>query len=166
MVTLTAGTKAHIWEILEQIPDPDIPVLSITDLGLVREVEVTDDDQVTITISPSYFGCPAMTYFQDEIRRRLRLRGMRQLEIKTSLSPAWTTDWLSAEAKEKLRTHGIAPPENEGDTGMRFSAQKQVTCPRCSKTETHLVSRFGSTPCKALWFCEACEQPFEYFKCH
>lgn len=157
--------KEKVWELLNQIPDPDIPVISIVELGLVKDVEISDDSKVTVTITPSYSGCPAMSVFKDDIKVLLRENDFKEVEIKTSLTPAWTTDWLSPATKEKMRVHGIAPPEHEPDQGMLFCKQKPVACPRCGNHETKIVSRFGSTPCKALWYCNTCQQPFEYFKC-
>ncbi len=165
MVINNIVSKEKVWELLSEIPDPDIPVLSIVELGLVRDVEVISESNVIVTLTPSYSGCPAMGVFKDDIITALNSSGFCEVEIKISLSPAWTTDWMSDVAKEKMRAHGIAPPEKEPESELRFARQKQVTCPHCGKQETKLVSRFGSTPCKALWYCDTCEQPFEYFKC-
>lgn len=166
MVELVLSKAERIRHLLEQIPDPDIPVINIVELGLVRRIQVTEADKVIITLTPSYFGCPALPLFTEQIRSTLAGHGMMDVVIKTVLTPAWTTAWLSDETKEKMRQHGIAPPETEEDSAVLFSRQKQVTCPRCGKAETHLVSRYGSTPCKAMWYCQSCDQPFEYFKCH
>lgn len=158
-------TKEKIWEYLSEIPDPDIPVISITDLGVVRNVEVTGE-KVIVTITPSYSGCPAMQFFKEEIVSVLKSKGIEEVEIKTVFSPAWTTDWITDSAKEKMKTHGIAPPEKSTENiNVLFFHVKKKTCPWCSSTHTKLASQFGSTPCKALWFCNSCRQPFEYFKC-
>ncbi len=158
-------TKEKVWNLLNLIPDPDIPVISIVELGLVRDVEIIDENKAIITITPSYSGCPAMNVFKDDIRETLLKNDVKEVEIKTSLTPAWTTDWLSEDAKEKMRAHGIAPPEHEPGKEILFCKQKPVACPRCGNHETKIVSRFGSTACKALWYCNNCRQPFEYFKC-
>ena len=140
-----------IWAVLKGVPDPEIPVVSVLDLGIVRSVE---EDKVTIT--PTYSGCPATQFIEQSIREALDAAGYRDVEIETALSPPWTTDWISEEGKEKLRAYGIAPPE----------LAKAATCPRCGSTDTEEVSRFGSTPCKAQWRCKACLEPFDRFKCH
>ncbi|MBS1764678.1 MAG: phenylacetate-CoA oxygenase subunit PaaJ [Bacteroidetes bacterium] len=163
--TADSADEKKVWELLNTIPDPDIPVISIVELGIVRNVDV-EEHHITITITPSYSGCPAMNVFTEDIRKVLTENGYADVRIKTKLSPAWTTEWIKEEAREKMRKHGIAPPENDPDGEFIFMQQKQVTCPRCGKTDSKLVSQFGSTPCKALWYCNTCDQPFEYFKCH
>ena len=142
---------AGIWAVLKDVPDPEIPVVSVLDLGIVRSV---DEDKVTIT--PTYSGCPATDFIERSIREALDAAGYRDVAIETQLSPPWTTDWISEEGKEKLRAYGIAPPE----------LAKAATCPRCGSTDTEEVSRFGSTPCKAQWRCKHCLEPFDRFKCH
>ncbi len=134
------------------MPDPEIPVVSIVDLGIVREV---DDDRVVLT--PTYTGCPATQVIEAMVRAALDEAGFENVRIETTLSPPWTTDWISNEGREKLRTYGIAPPTPRG---------RAVTCPQCGSAETEEISRFGSTPCKALWRCRACAEPFDLFKCH
>jgi ring-1,2-phenylacetyl-CoA epoxidase subunit PaaD len=145
--------SARIWQVLEGVADPEIPVLSIVDLGIVREV---GSDRVVIT--PTYTGCPATQVIERDIRDALDAAGYRGIAIETVLAPPWTTDWISAAGREKLRAYGIAPPTTPG--------QRAVYCPQCSSPETEEVSRFGSTPCKALWRCRACAEPFDLFKCH
>ena len=140
-----------IWAVLKGVPDPEIPVVSVLDLGIVRSVE---EDKVTIT--PTYSGCPATQFIEQSIREALDAAGYAEVAIETQLAPAWTTDWISEEGKEKLRAYGIAPPE----------LAKAATCPRCGSTDTEEVSRFGSTPCKAQWRCDSCLEPFDRFKCH
>lgn len=159
-------SKEEIWNYLSQIPDPDIPVISITDLGLVRDVEVCNS-KVTVSVTPSYSGCPAMQLFKADIVSTLKTKGLNDVEVKTVYSPSWTTDWISDEAKEKMRKHGIAPPEKvSSEKSALFSeSKKEIHCPWCGSKETQHTSQFGSTPCKALWFCNSCHQPFEYFKC-
>ena len=140
-----------IWKVLAGVPDPEIPVVSIVDLGIVRAVS---DHQVTIT--PTYSGCPATDFIQRSVRDALDASGYRDVKIETALSPPWTTDWISQTGKDALRRYGIAPPD----------LAKAATCPQCGSTDTEEVSRFGSTPCKAQWRCKACLEPFDRFKCH
>ena len=142
---------AGIWGVLKDVPDPEIPAVSILDLGIVRGVE---EEKVVIT--PTYSGCPATQFIEQNIRAALDAAGYRQVAIETVLSPPWTTDWISEEGKRKLAAYGIAPPD----------LAKAATCPRCGSTDTEEVSRFGSTPCKAQWRCRACLEPFDRFKCH
>ena len=140
-----------IMKVLAEVPDPEIPAVSVLDLGIVRGIE---GDQVIIT--PTYSGCPATQFIEESIREALDAAGYRSVGIETRLAPAWTTDWISAEGKEKLRAYGIAPPD----------LAKTATCPQCGSTETEEISRFGSTPCKSQWRCTACLEPFDRFKCH
>jgi len=142
---------AAIEAVLAAVPDPEIPAVSVVDLGIVRDVA---DDKVTIT--PTYSGCPATDFIERNIREALDASGYRDVVIETVLTPPWTTDWISEAGREKLRAYGIAPPE----------LAKAATCPRCGSTETEEVSRFGSTPCKAQWRCKDCLEPFDRFKCH
>jgi ring-1,2-phenylacetyl-CoA epoxidase subunit PaaD len=142
---------AGIWGVLKDVPDPEIPAVSILDLGIVRGVE---EEKVVIT--PTYSGCPATQFIEQNIRAALDAAGYRQVAIETVLSPPWTTDWISEEGKRKLAAYGIAPPD----------LAKAATCPRCGSTDTEEVSRFGSTPCKAQWRCKSCLEPFDRFKCH
>ena len=142
---------AAIEAVLATVPDPEIPAVSVMDLGIVRKVAA---DKVTIT--PTYSGCPATDFIERNIREALDAGGYRDVAIETVLSPPWSTDWISEEGKEKLRAYGIAPPE----------LAKTATCPRCGSTDTEEVSRFGSTPCKAQWRCKDCLEPFDRFKCH
>ena len=143
------GLRA-IWDVLVSVPDPEIPVLSIVDLGIVRAVET---DRVVIT--PTYTGCPATEVIARDIRAALDAAGYRGVRIETILSPPWTTDWISPEGRDKLRAYGIAPP-----------TRRAVACPQCGSSQTEEISRFGSTPCKALWRCRDCREPFDLFKCH
>lgn len=148
-------TFNDLWKLMEQIPDPEIPVLSITDLGIVRDIR-RSDDRFEVVITPTYSGCPAMDMIGMHIRKKLDEAGLENATIKQRLSPAWTTDWMSKEAKDKLKAFGIAPP-NPG---------KDIACPKCNSENIELVSRFGSTPCKALYRCLDCREPFDHFKCH
>jgi ring-1,2-phenylacetyl-CoA epoxidase subunit PaaD len=139
-----------IWRVLEEVPDPEIPVLSVVDLGIVRTVT---PERVTIT--PTYTGCPATQVIARDIRDALDAAGFREVAIETTLSPPWTTQWISDAGKAKLHAYGIAPP-----------GQGSVACPQCGSADTEEISRFGSTPCKAQWRCRACLEPFDLFKCH
>ena len=144
-------TEAGLRAVLETVMDPEIPVISVIELGIVRDI---DADKVTIT--PTYSGCPATDVIEQTIREALDANGYRDVAIKTVLAPPWTTDWISDSGKAKLLAYGIAPPE----------LAKAATCPRCGSTNTEEVSRFGSTPCKAQWRCKDCLEPFDRFKCH
>lgn len=155
-----------IWELLEQIPDPEVPVLNVIDLGVIRKVEFDENRAFTITITPTYSGCPAMQMIEDEIRKLMSENSFNLKEIVTTLTPPWTTDWLTENAKKKLQAYGIAPPEDETvDKSALFPEPKKITCPRCKSKNTQLVSQFGSTACKALHKCLDCMEPFDYFKC-
>lgn len=162
MKTDTTGIEELIWERLALIPDPEVPVISITELGVVRDVE-WDGRQLRIVITPTYTGCPAMQLFVAEIKAAMHEQGFDDLVIETVYSPAWTTDWLSPEAKEKLRNYGIAPPV-KGASDDPFAKPPVVPCPRCGSEHTALKSQFGATACKALYVCQDCKEPFEYFK--
>lgn len=155
-------TKNEIWQLLEQVSDPEIPVLTIVDLGIVREVEL-ENNHCTITITPTYSGCPAMQVIEKGIEELLE--GIISVTVKSTLSPAWTTDWLSENGRNKLREYGIAPPEHEVDKSVLFAAPTVVPCPLCKSSNTKMVSQFGSTACKAHYQCNECMEPFDYFKC-
>jgi len=144
-------TTASIWELLKTIPDPEIPAVSIVDLGIVRNVEF-DDDQFNITITPTYSGCPAFSFMKEEIIRHLETEGITNYQIDTALAPPWTTDWMSDEVKSKLKEAGIAPPSQE------------VACPQCDSQNVQVISEFGSTACKALYKCNDCIEIFHNFK--
>lgn len=159
------NTEEKIWQSLEDVTDPEIPVLSVVDLGVVRDVKVEGED-IHITITPTYSGCPAMNTMAMDIRLKLLAEGFKSVKIHMQLSPAWNTDWLSAEGKAKLEDYGIAPPvEPDGDIHALFGRDTQVHCPLCKSENTKLVSQFGSTACKALYQCNDCLEPFDYFKC-
>ncbi|MBP6460387.1 MAG: phenylacetate-CoA oxygenase subunit PaaJ [Crocinitomicaceae bacterium] len=155
-------TTNEIWQLLEQVADPEIPVLTIVDLGIVRTVEILDSTCI-VTITPTYSGCPAMHMIEEEIKKALT--PVIQTEVKSTLSPAWTTDWMSENGKIKLREYGIAPPENEVDKSVLFAKPTIVPCPKCNSDNTRMVSQFGSTACKAHYQCNVCQEPFDYFKC-
>ena len=140
-----------IMKVLAEVPDPEIPAVSVLDLGIVRGIE---GDKVIIT--PTYSGCPATQFIEESIREALDAAGYRGIGIETRLAPAWTTDWISDAGKDKLRAYGIAPPD----------LARTATCPQCGSADTEEVSRFGSTPCKSQWRCKACLEPFDRFKCH
>ena len=164
----TAPTEARIWELLEEVTDPEVPVLTILDLGIVRHVAV-ESEHITVTITPTYSGCPAMNTIATDIRLRLLAEGYIKLTIHNQLSPAWTTDWMSAAGRAKLEEYGIAPPIDGTASGHvlnLFGQDTAVRCPLCKSEHTHLVSQFGSTACKALYQCDDCREPFDYFKCH
>ena len=150
----------EIWAILDTVMDPEIPVLSITDLGIVRDI-----DERRVLITPTYSGCPASHAIEQLIRNALDSNGFREVAIETTLSPPWSTDWISDEGREKLRAYGIAPPP-KGAAGSSLRNAKAAECPQCRSTRTEELSRFGSTPCKALWRCLDCAEPFDRFKCH
>jgi ring-1,2-phenylacetyl-CoA epoxidase subunit PaaD len=197
----------EIWTWLDSVSDPEIPVLSVIDLGIVREVKWTKENQgstatdeqelvpiVVVTITPTYSGCPAINAIKHEILRVLQQRGINQARLETQLSPAWTTDWMTERGRKRLLEYGIAPPGSRGRLvpeacrvrfgegaalqpslrAPRFDDEHKtpgvqddpIRCPRCRSSDTRLVSRFGSTPCKAFYICNSCLEPFDYFKCH
>jgi ring-1,2-phenylacetyl-CoA epoxidase subunit PaaD len=156
--------RERAWAAAAQIVDPEIPVLSIVDLGVLREVRVAGDT-VEVVITPTYSGCPAMRMIEVEIAAALRAAGIDKLRITTVLAPAWTTDWLSDEGRRKLAADGIAPPQGAASRRALFTADA-VACPRCGSATTERLAEFGSTSCKALYRCRACAEPFDYFKCH
>jgi ring-1,2-phenylacetyl-CoA epoxidase subunit PaaD len=157
--------KEHILKILESVPDPEIPVLTIEDLGIIRDVKV-DNDTVTVVITPTYSGCPAMDMIEVNIKSALEDAGIKQVAVETVLTPAWTTDWISEDGKRKLREYGIAPPQGKADKRLLTGDFDDITCPHCGSTNTEMISQFGSTPCKSLFKCKDCLEPFDYFKCH
>ena len=146
-----------------QVPDPEIPVLTITDLGIVRDVTV--NGEVVVALTPTYTGCPATEVIEQSVVDALHERGIENVSIDRVLSPPWTTDWISEEGRDKLREYGIAPPESGGSKRALLHGERNIACPRCRSTSTSLVSEFGSTACKASYKCEDCLEPFEYFKC-
>lgn len=163
MNTDTSAVEELVWERLSLIPDPEVPVISIVELGVLREVR-WDGKQLHIVITPTYTGCPAMQLFVAEIKAAMHEQGFDNLEISTVYSPAWTTDWLTPEAKEKLRKYGIAPPVKSAAGDDPFAPPPVVPCPRCEASNTRLISQFGATACKSLYTCNECKEPFEYFK--
>ena len=156
-------------EWLADVTDPEVPVLTILDLGIVRNVAISGSEQnpqVSITITPTYSGCPAMDVITIGIRMALASHGIRNINIDAQLSPAWTTDWMTEEAKKKLKAYGIGPPNRKAYKALGLFEEDKVACPRCGSGETELVSQFGPTSCKALYKCLSCKEPFEHFKCH
>lgn len=153
-----------IYALLHEIPDPEIPVISIVELGVIRDVK-TEGKEITVKITPTYSGCPAMKQMEDDVRKKLRDNGFEKVTIDTVYSPAWTTDWLDVNAKLKLQRYGIAPPEGSSDKSLLTGHPKSVTCPHCKSKNTSMVSQFGSTACKALYKCNDCLEAFDYFKC-
>lgn len=160
---VTADTD--IWNILSSVPDPEIPVLSILDLGIVRDVEM-QDDHVTVIITPTYSGCPAMDMIEVNIKAALQKEGIDSFDVKTVLHPPWTTDWITEEGKIKLKEYGITPPQGSADKRLISGDFDDIPCPRCESTNTEMISQFGSTACKSLFRCKDCLEPFDYFKCH
>lgn len=163
----------EVWHWLAEVPDPEIPVISLTDLGIIRDVAWRDDTLV-VTVTPTYSGCPATTIINLDIETALADKGLSKVKLERQLSPAWTTDWISAEGREKLKAYGIAPPiDGTAADGIlmkrvdRLSGRSNLTiaCPRCGSTNTEKISQFGSTPCKASYRCTDCLEPFDYFKC-
>ena len=159
-----AEQRQRAWEAAASVADPEIPVLTIDDLGVLREVEVVGE-RVEVAITPTYSGCPAMNMIALEIELALERAGIARPKIRTVLSPAWTTDWMSEDGRRKLREYGIAPPMASTSRRALFGEQV-VACPQCGSANTEVLSEFGSTSCKALWRCKNCREPFDYFKCH
>ena len=167
MTTAYTISIQKIWSILESVVDPEVPVLTVTDLGIIREVKL-NEDEVEVIITPTYTGCPAMDMIAMNIRLALIEHGYKNIKITSVLSPAWTTDWMSESGKEKLKAYGIAPPNPKQvvcDTKL-FAEEEAIQCPLCNSYHTKLISQFGSTACKALYQCLDCKEPFDYFKCH
>ena len=159
-------TKQEILSLLSEIPDPEIPVISIIELGVIRDITIIDEITIQLKITPTYSGCPAMKQIEDDVRKKLAENGFTDIIINTIYSPPWTTDWITPEAKEKLRKYGIAPPEKTTeDKSWLTGKPKTIICPRCKSKNTKLISQFGSTACKALYQCQDCLEPFDYFKC-
>jgi ring-1,2-phenylacetyl-CoA epoxidase subunit PaaD len=158
---MPVATKENILQLLQEVCDPEIPVLTIGDMGIIRDINVSGE-QIEVIITPTYSGCPAMDAISMDIRLKLIEHGYKNVKITSVLSPAWTTDWMTDEGKRKLKEYGIAPPiKRTGD-----DSDPIVECPQCHSPHTKILSQFGSTACKALYQCEDCKEPFDYFKCH
>lgn len=157
-------TREQIYNWLEEVSDPEIPVLSVVDLGVVRDAQIINGNWL-ITITPTYSGCPAMKTMEEDILSKLKDKGIDSARVELVLAPAWSTDWLSENGRIKLREYGIAPPEHEVDKSVLFAEPTVVPCPKCHSRNTRMVSQFGSTACKAMYQCNECQEPYDYFKC-
>jgi len=168
MVNMTKDqvNKETVYKLLEEVFDPEVPVLTVIDLGIVRDVVLHNEDEIEVVITPTYSGCPAMDVIAMNIRITLATMGFN-VKITQILSPAWTTDWMSEAGKQKLKDFGIAPPTPKQQVcNEKLFAEEAIQCPHCNSWHTHRVSEFGSTACKALYVCDNCKEPFDYFKCH
>lgn len=152
------STCPELWDLLEQIKDPEIPVISLWDLGILQDVVESQEDGVRVTITPTYSGCPAMREIEQDIYKLLSAAGYQRISVESRLAPAWSTDMMSIEGRQQLRDYGIAPP-------VSATSRQAVQCPQCGSTHTRKISEFGSTACKALYQCQECREPFDYFKC-
>lgn len=162
----TIVDKKILYTYLEEIKDPEVPVLSIIDLGIVRDVKM-NNDELEIIITPTYTGCPAMDIIAATIKIELATLGFKKVKVTTVLSPAWTTDWMTEEGKRKLKAYGIAPPNPKQQAcNSHLFGEETIQCPQCNSYHTHRISEFGSTACKSLYQCDDCKEPFDYFKCH
>jgi ring-1,2-phenylacetyl-CoA epoxidase subunit PaaD len=159
--------RKRIAKILSAVTDPEIPVLTITDLGIVRDIRI-NEEEIEVIITPTYTGCPAMDMIAANIRMALLEHGYKKIKVTSVLSPVWTTDWMTETGKSKLKEYGIAPPNPKQQVchDKLFAADEAVQCPHCESWHTHRISEFGSTACKALYQCDDCKEPFDYFKCH
>ena len=158
-MTVSTGSTSRAWDVAASVLDPEVPVLTIEDLGILRSVEESGEG-IVVTITPTYSGCPAMDSIRDDILSAFARAGRDDVRVEFVLSPAWTTDWMSEAGKRKLEEYGIAPPERTGTVSLTLS----VRCPQCGSPDTRELSRFGSTACKSLWVCTACREPFDHFK--
>nr|WP_145144596.1 1,2-phenylacetyl-CoA epoxidase subunit PaaD [Roseomonas gilardii] len=165
MVSAVETLRDRALRAAAEVVDPEIPVLTIADLGVLREVREVEG-AVEVLITPTYSGCPAMNMIALEVEMALERAGIPQARVRTVLSPAWTTDWMTEEGRRKLRDYGIAPPGRTGGRRALFGEEEAVACPRCGSTRTERLAEFGSTSCKALWRCLACREPFDHFRCH
>ena len=161
-----SDTHQRVFDVLREVMDPEVPAISVVDLGIVRDVELSDDGAVTVVVTPTYSGCPAMRVIESDIVGALADAGFPNARVRTVYAPAWTTDWISDEAREKLRRYGIAPPPDArvDELVPLLRRAPRVECPFCGSADTAMRSEFGSTACKALMYCDACHQPFELFK--
>ena len=172
VVTAMRASVEQVWDWLAEVPDPEIPVISLTELGVIRDV-AWQGDTLVVTVTPTYSGCPATSIITLDIEAKLRAEGIANLRLQRQLSPPWSTDWIATEAKEKLRAYGIAPPIDgtaadgvlAGRLHRMTAGALTVPCPRCQSARTEKISQFGSTPCKAAYRCRDCLEPFDYFKC-
>ena len=166
MVARALPTREEVLAVLDDVMDPEVPVLSVRELGIIRDVAVDADGGVTVTVTPTYSGCPAIRVIEQDILSALERAGMPVASVRTSYAPAWTTDWIAPEAKAKLKAYGIAPPGRTESSGLvqLMRARAAVQCPYCDSFDTELRSEFGSTACKSVCWCRSCLQPFEQFK--
>lgn len=162
---MVSRVERDVWRLLMEVPDPEIPVLNVVELGLIRYVRCEAERAVEVGVSPTYTGCPATEVIHSAIRERLESAGFVDVNVVSIFSPPWTSDWLTDSAREKLREYGIAPPAHSVANPRHLFGHPQVSCPRCASVHTQRLSEYGSTPCKALYRCSACLEPFEYFKC-
>ena len=161
-MTMIQLTTDQIWQILDQIKDPEIPVVSLVEMGIARDVQI-DGDKVTVTITPTFAACPAMHYMREEIVRRLESLGVTNVEVRTSLNPPWTSEWIGAEVRAKLKTFGLAPPPHH-DGDLAIALMEAVECPYCGSKDTVMENSFGPTLCRSIHYCNSCHQSFERFK--
>jgi len=171
MATKENISVQKIWSILSAVCDPEVPVLSVIDLGIIRDIKLirtNDEEGIEVVITPTYSGCPAMDVIRMNIRMELLQHGYKNVQISTVLSPAWTTDWMTEAGKQKLKAYGIAPPNPSQQVcnTQLFAEDEAVQCPHCNSYNTRRISEFGSTACKSLFQCNDCQEPFDYFKCH
>ncbi len=159
-----ASLAAEVRAVVAAVPDPEVPVLTIDDLGILRDVRVDGDGHVEVTITPTYSGCPAMEAISADVTAALAQRGFHDVSVRLVLAPAWTTDWMSEAGKAKLLEYGVAPPQPRSDSKVLVALT--LRCPQCGSPDTRELSRFGSTACKSLWACNACREPFDHFKAH
>jgi len=157
--------EREVWRILADVPDPEIPVLNVVELGIIRYVRATGEGDVTVGVSPTYTGCPATEVIANSIKSRLAAEGFHEPKVESVLAPAWTSDWLTDSARAKLKEYGIAPPAHSVGNPKHLWREPKVSCPHCASAQTTKISEFSSTPCKALYRCSSCLEPFEYFKC-
>ena len=160
---MVTSTRSRAWEVAATVLDPELPVVTIEDLGILRDVTEDDQGRVHVQITPTYSGCPAMETIRTDLVDALTAAGHQQVSVEFVLSPAWTTDWLTDEAKAKLEAYGVAPPTTRAADGP-VTLTLSVRCPQCGSLDTRESSRFGSTACKSLWICQACREPFDHFK--
>ena len=169
MATVTQIDRAEVqrraWQVAAAVPDPEIPVVTLEDLGILRRVEITNAGEIVAVVSPTYSGCPAAQLIEESVAQALTEAGFDGARVIAERSPPWTTDWITEAGREKLRDFGIAPPVGSATTKRALFAEVTVPCPRCGSKETERVSEFGSTPCKAHYRCRSCREPFDYFKC-
>ena len=169
MVARALPSREDVLAILDGVMDPEVPVLSVRDLGIVRDVSVDAEGAVTVTVTPTYSGCPAIRVIEDDIVSAIRATGITDVRVRTTYAPAWTTDWIAPAAKAKLKAYGIAPPgrtDSGGGLVQLMRVRPAAQCPYCDSYETEVRSEFGSTACKSVCWCRSCGQPFEEFKAH